>query len=124
VSCFSCTSAALTGWKETTYNNNGVPDEDGVRVVSSIKYCFSSSKAFCRVGPHRKTLADFKTSKNGKFLSVDLEMNLFNDASLPVNLWAPFLDFGVSIQSIASILLGVGAKAKTPPFARGLHRGR
>jgi hypothetical protein len=50
-------------------------------------------------------LADFNTSKNGRFLSVDLEMNLFSDASLPTNLWAPFLDFSGSIQSIVSILL-------------------
>jgi uncharacterized membrane protein YedE/YeeE len=54
-----------------------------------------------------KDLADFSTSKKGKFLSADLEINLFNDASLPVNLWAPFLYFGGSIQSIASILLGL-----------------
>jgi hypothetical protein len=29
--------------------------------------------------------ADFSTSKNGRFLSVDLDINLFNDASLPAN---------------------------------------
>jgi hypothetical protein len=49
------------------------------------------------------------TSKNGMFLSVDLEMNLFNYASLPVNLWAPFRDFGGSIRSMASILLGLAS---------------
>jgi hypothetical protein len=36
-------------------------------------------------------LADFNTSKNGRFLSVDLEINLLSDVSLLVNLWAPFL---------------------------------
>ena len=47
-SCFSCTSAALTAaWEAATYRSNGVPDEGGVRVVKSIKFCFSSSKAFC-----------------------------------------------------------------------------
>jgi hypothetical protein len=46
------------------------------------------------------------TSKNGKLHSVDLEMNLFKEANLPSNLSAPFLDFGGSIRSIASILLG------------------
>ena len=51
-------------------------------------------------------MADFSTSKYGKFLSADLEMNLLKDASLPVSLWAPFLVLGGSIQSIASILLG------------------
>jgi hypothetical protein len=30
-----------------TYNNNGAPGSGGVNVVISIKYCFSSSKAFC-----------------------------------------------------------------------------
>jgi hypothetical protein len=43
---------------------------------------------------------------NGKFLSTDLEMNLVNDASLPVSIWAAFLVLGGSIRSIASILLG------------------
>jgi hypothetical protein len=60
-------------------------------------------------GPHWKTSADFSPSKNGKFLSTDLEMNLFNDVSLPVKLRAPFLDFGCSIRSIASILLGLAS---------------
>jgi hypothetical protein len=46
--CFSSTSAALTtAWEATTYISSGVPYEGGVRVVKSIKYCFSSSKAFC-----------------------------------------------------------------------------
>jgi hypothetical protein len=35
-------------------------------------------------------LADFNISKNGKFLSADLDINLFNDANLPANRWAPF----------------------------------
>jgi hypothetical protein len=30
--------------------------------------------------------ADFNISKKGRFLSTDLEMNLFSDASLPANL--------------------------------------
>jgi hypothetical protein len=54
-------------------------------------------------------LADFSISKNGRFLSVDLDMNLFNDASLPANRWAPFFVFGGSIQRIASILLGLAS---------------
>jgi hypothetical protein len=35
--------------------------------------------------------------KKGRFLSADLEINLFNDASLPANLSALFLEFGGSI---------------------------
>jgi hypothetical protein len=30
-------------------------------------------------------LADFKISKNGRFLFADLDINLFSDASLPAN---------------------------------------
>jgi hypothetical protein len=45
----------------------------------------------------------------GLTLSTDLEINLFNDANLPGNLWAPFLDFCGSIRSIASILLGLAS---------------
>jgi hypothetical protein len=30
-------------------------------------------------------LVDFRISKNGRFLSADLDMNLFSDASLPAN---------------------------------------
>jgi hypothetical protein len=104
-SCFSCTSAALTAtWEAATYRSNGAPDEGGVRVVKSIKYCFSSSKAFCWAGLHWKTSTDFNTSKKGRFLSADLEINMFNDVSLPANLWAPFLEFGGSIRRIGSIL--------------------
>jgi hypothetical protein len=36
-------------------------------------------------------------------------MNLFNDASLPINLWALVLDFGGSIRSMTSILLGLAS---------------
>jgi hypothetical protein len=32
-------------------------------------------------------LANFSTSKNGKFLSADLEINLFNEANHLVNLF-------------------------------------
>jgi hypothetical protein len=86
-SCFSYTSAALTtAWEAATYRSNGVPDEGGVRVVRSIKYCFSSSKAFCWAGPHWKTSTDFNISKKGRFLFADLEMNLFSDANLPASL--------------------------------------
>jgi hypothetical protein len=54
-------------------------------------------------------LADFSISKNGKFLSADLDMNLFNDASLPVSRWAPFFVLGGSIRRIALILLGLAS---------------
>jgi hypothetical protein len=47
------------------------------------------------------------TSKNGKFLSANLEINLFKDASLLVSLYASFLVLSDSIQSITSILLGL-----------------
>jgi hypothetical protein len=56
-----------------------------------------------------ETSVDFNTSKNVKFLSADLEINLFNEANLPVSIWVPFLDFGGSIQSIASILFGLAS---------------
>jgi hypothetical protein len=47
-SSFSWTSAALTAECEAaTYNNRGAPGAGGVNVVRSIKYYFSSSKAFC-----------------------------------------------------------------------------
>jgi hypothetical protein len=60
-------------------------------------------------GPHLKTSVDFNISKNGKFLSVDLDINLFNDASLLTNRWAPFFVFGGSIRRIASILFGLAS---------------
>jgi hypothetical protein len=43
-------------------------------------------KPFVELVHIEKSLADFRTSKNGKLLSTDLEMNLFKDASLPVSL--------------------------------------
>ena len=44
------------------------------------------------------------TSKNGRFHSADLEMNLFNAASLPVS-----LDVGGCIRKIASIFDGLAS---------------
>jgi hypothetical protein len=109
-SSFSCTRAALTAECEAaTYKSNGAPSEGGVSVVRSIKYCFNSSKAFRWAGPHWKTSAHFSISKNGRFLSADLDMNMFNDASLPASRWAPFFVLGGSIQRIASILLGLAS---------------
>jgi hypothetical protein len=54
-------------------------------------------------------LADFSISKNGRFLSADQDMNLFNDASLPASRWAPFFVFDGSNRRIASILLGLAS---------------
>jgi hypothetical protein len=46
-SCFSYTSAALkAAWEAATYNSNGAYDEGVAKVVSCIRYCFKSSKAF------------------------------------------------------------------------------
>jgi hypothetical protein len=52
-------------------------------------------------------LTDFHTSKKVKVRSASLEINLFRDSSLSTNRWAPFLDFGGSIGSIAYILCGL-----------------
>lgn len=40
---------------------------------------------------------------------ADFVLNLFNDASLPASLWAPFLVFGGSIWSIALIFMGLAS---------------
>jgi hypothetical protein len=79
------------------YKRSGAPGEGRDRVVKWIRYCFKSLKACCCASPHLNTLANFNTSKNGRFRSVDLEMNMLRDASMFANLWAPYLDFGVSI---------------------------
>jgi hypothetical protein len=54
-------------------------------------------------------LADFNILKNGGFLSADLDINLFNEASRPANRWAPFFVLGGSIRRMASILLGLAS---------------
>jgi hypothetical protein len=43
------------------------------------------------------------------FFSADLDINLFNYASLPANRWAPFFVFGGSIRRISSILFGLAS---------------
>jgi hypothetical protein len=63
-------------------------------------------KAFCCFGPHENRSVPFKTSKNGKLHSADLEMNLFSEASLPVSCCIDFLDVGGCICKIASIFVG------------------
>jgi hypothetical protein len=42
-------------------------------------------KLFAEPDPTEKLLLTLEFQKNGKFLSADLDMNLFNDASLPAN---------------------------------------
>jgi hypothetical protein len=56
-----------------------------------------------------KSSTDFSISKNGRFLSADLDINLFNDANLPASRCAPFFVLGGSIRRIASILLGLAS---------------
>jgi hypothetical protein len=41
-------------------------------------------KLSVELGPLQSGIADFSTSKNGKFLSADLDIHRFTDASLPI----------------------------------------
>jgi hypothetical protein len=63
-----------------------------VELVLSNQSSIASTlrKPFDEPDPTKK-LRLTSVSKNGRFLSADLDMNLFNDASLPVSHWAPFL---------------------------------
>jgi hypothetical protein len=69
--------ALIVDCEAETYNNKEAPGKGGDKVVSWTRYNFGSSNACCLGGPN--------TSKNSKLRSAGLEMNMFNDASLPIN---------------------------------------
>jgi hypothetical protein len=61
------------------------------------------------LGPIERLRLTLVFQRMASFLSVDLDMNLFNEASLPANRWSPFFVLGGSIRRIASILLGLAS---------------
>jgi hypothetical protein len=81
--------------------------ESGVVIVArSNKYCFKDPKAAACSGPQAKSLAPCSIFRNGRLCLVDREINLFSTASLPVNRWMSWVDYGGAMSIIACILLG------------------
>jgi hypothetical protein len=66
-------------------------------------------KLFAEPDPIEKLRLTLVFQRMADFFSADLDMNLFNDASLPASHWAPFFVFGGSIRRIASILFGLAS---------------
>lgn len=66
-------------------------------------YALRLVKVCLHVGVHSNYLIAHNISKNGKFLSTDLEMNLFKAATLSVNYCTSFVDDGDLISKTALI---------------------
>ena len=104
---FSSTSTALTIVGDAARYNNNVANGDGLdNVVNLVKYVLSLSKACCCSCPHSKWSELRRVLKNGRPFSADLEMNLFNAASLPVSFCTYFLLASSFMFTIAAIFLG------------------
>jgi hypothetical protein len=65
-----------------------------VRVARSVKCCLSDLKAVACSAPQAKSFAPRNVLRKGRLRSVDLEMNLFREANLPVSRWTSLVDCG------------------------------
>ena len=99
--------AALTAAPEVAMYNNSSAFSEGLDIIARFSmYAFKASKAFACSSPYCMLPVPFNALKNGRHFSADLEMNLFSEASLPVNFWTPFFVVGGFIYLIASIFSG------------------
>jgi hypothetical protein len=69
----------------------------------------SDSKAAACSGPQAKSFAPHNVLRKGRLRSVDLEMNLFKAANLPVIRWKSLVDCGGVMLMIAWILVGLAS---------------
>ena len=72
-----------------------------INVVSLDKYSFSDSKVAACCGPQAKSFTPHNVLRKGRLHSVDLEMNLFRAANLPVSCWTSLVDCGCAMLMIA-----------------------
>jgi hypothetical protein len=78
-------------------------------VTRSDRCCLRDSKAAACSGPQTKSFAPRNVLRNGRLRSVDLEMNLFRVASLPVSHWMSLVDCGGAMSMNAWILVGLAS---------------
>jgi hypothetical protein len=76
------------------YRRRGNEGSGLARVAKSDMCCLSDSKAATCTGPQAKSFAPRNVLKKGRLRSVDLEMNLFRAANLPVSCWTSLADCG------------------------------
>jgi hypothetical protein len=72
-----------------------------VRIAKSDRCCLSDMKAAACSSPHAKSFAPRSVLRKGRLRSVDLEMNLFRAANLPVRHWTSLVDCGGVMLMIA-----------------------
>jgi hypothetical protein len=72
-----------------------------VRIAKSDRCCLSDAKVAACSGPHVKSFAPRSVLRKGRLCSVDLEMNLFRAANLPVRRWTSLVDYGGVMLMIA-----------------------
>jgi hypothetical protein len=80
-----------------------------VRIAKSDRCCLSDSKAVACSGPHAKSFAPRSVLRKGRLRSVDLEMNLFKAANLPISRWTSLVDYRGVMMMIACILIGLAS---------------
>ena len=89
----SLTKTALTAARETArYRNSSSPNLDRLSNGREERYTFRSSNAYSHSVVHSNDF--FNVWKKGRHLSIALEMNLFNAATLPFRLCTLLTVFG------------------------------
>jgi hypothetical protein len=107
---YSWTNAALTAHGEATmYRRRGSEGSRLVRVAKSDMCCLSDSKAAAYSSPQAKSFAPHNVLRKGRLRSMDLDMNLFRAANLPVSCWTSLVDCGGAMLMIAWILVGLAS---------------
>jgi hypothetical protein len=89
------------------YRRRGSVGSGLVKVARSDRCCLRDSKAAACSGPQMKSFAPHNILRNGRLCSVDLEINLFSAASLPVSRWMSLVDCGGAMSMIAWVLFGL-----------------
>jgi hypothetical protein len=83
------------------YSSRGSAGSGLVNVARSDRYCFRDSKAVACSGPQAKSLEPCKVLRKGRLRSMDLKINLFNAANLPINRWMSLVDCGSAMSMMA-----------------------
>ena len=108
---FSLTKAMLTAVGEMTrYRNSSSLGLDGLTNGGKERYVFRSSNAYWHLVFHSNDF--FNVQKKGRHLSIALEMNLFNAATLPFRLYTSLTVFG----GANSIMARIFSKLTSIPF--------
>lgn len=109
LSCSFTNTAPSVRSDITRYNYNVSFGSGLISRGAFVRYSLTSSKAFWHSGPHSKFLEPFKTAKNGRAFSANLEINRRRAAIQPVSFWISLMHFSASMSMTAWIFSGLAS---------------